>query len=268
MHIAEGIGSQYLEQAAEVAARARGDELLGDQSMFGGSDVEAGTARARGYLLPGPAGELAAGWRAAAHCLGDGIERHAENIVQDEDDPLGRAELLQHDEQREPDSVVERDPVGWIGQPRLARCDELDLARVVGALPAGAGRLDLVQAESAGHHDQPSALVLDFTELRGHQARERFLHDVLGRADVAEHPECEIKEEWAVVLVGLADLRAVLFTVHAASFLRPAAPRSPARRGRAHVTLLTGRRSSAHCDNARPPEALVSLSRFPCRPCL
>src|SRR5712664_4343924 len=39
----------------------------------------------------------------------------------------------------------------------------------------------------------------------------------------------------------------------------PAAPRSPARRGRAHVTLLTGRRSSAHCDNARPPEALVTF---------
>jgi hypothetical protein len=36
--------------------------------------------------------------------------------VRDEDDPLGRAELLQHDEKCEPDSVVECDPVGWIGQ--------------------------------------------------------------------------------------------------------------------------------------------------------
>ena len=37
--------------------------------------------------------------------------------MQDEDDPLGRAELLQHDEQCEPDSVVECDAVGWIGEP-------------------------------------------------------------------------------------------------------------------------------------------------------
>ena len=29
---------------------------------------------------------------------------------------LGRAELLQHDKQSKPDSVVEGDPVGWIGQ--------------------------------------------------------------------------------------------------------------------------------------------------------
>src|SRR5215472_18832373 len=76
-------------------------------------------------------------------------------------------------------------------------------------------RLDLVQAELAGHHDQPSALVLDLTALRRHQARERVLHDVFGRADVPQHPECEINEVRAVVLVGLADLPAVLFTVHA-----------------------------------------------------
>ncbi len=85
--------------------------------MLGGSDVEAGAARACGYLLPGPAGELAAGWSTAAHCLGNDVERHLEDVVQHENDPLSRAELLQHDEQCEPDSVVERDPVGWIGQP-------------------------------------------------------------------------------------------------------------------------------------------------------
>jgi uncharacterized glyoxalase superfamily protein PhnB len=32
----------------------------------------------------------------------------------------------------------------------------------VRVLPPGAGRADLVQAQSAGHHDQPAALVLDF----------------------------------------------------------------------------------------------------------
>src|SRR5260221_2882901 len=102
------------------------------------------------------------------------------------------------------------------------RRDELDLGGVVGALPAGAGGLDLVQAQAASHDDQPAALVFDLTEVRGHQARERVLHDVLGRADVPEHPECEINEVGTVVLVGLADRLAVLLTVHAASFQRSA----------------------------------------------
>jgi hypothetical protein len=89
------------------------------------------------------------------------------------------------------------------------------------------------RAEAAGHDDQPAALVLDLTEFRGHQACERVLHDVLGRADVPEHPEGEINEIRAVVLVGLADLPAVLFTAHAASFLRSArrAPRCRPLRG-------------------------------------
>src|SRR5260221_1887390 len=133
--------------------------------MLGGGDVEAGAAGACGYLLPGPAGELAAGWNTATHCLGDGVERHLEYVVQHEGDPLGRAELLQHDEQREPDSVVERDPVGWIAQGRAGRRrDELDLAGVVGPLPAGAGGLDLVQAQAAGPDDHPGALVLEVTD--------------------------------------------------------------------------------------------------------
>ena len=74
---------------------------------------------------PGPAAIFClarlASWRqagsGAAHGLGDGVERHLEDVVQHEDDPLGRAELLQHDEQGEPDAVVEGDPVGRIGQP-------------------------------------------------------------------------------------------------------------------------------------------------------
>src|SRR5712672_2348392 len=104
----------------------------------------------------------------------------------------------------------------------MGRRDELDLAGIVGALPARAGRLDLVQAQAAGYDDQPSPLVFDLTALGGHQARERVLHDVLGRADVPQHPECEMNEIRTVVLVGLADLPAVLFTAHAASFLRSA----------------------------------------------
>jgi hypothetical protein len=138
----------------------------------------------------------------------------------------------------------------------------------------GAARLDPVQAEAAGHHDQPAALVLDLTELRGHQARERVLHNVLGRADVPEHPECEINEIRTVVLVGLADLPAVLFTPHAASFLR-SARRARCRPLRAWLPGAVPRMWLLLLDDAalrivttqgRPRP--VSLSRFACRPCL
>jgi hypothetical protein len=60
--------------------------------------------------------------------------------VQHEGHPLRRAELLQHDQQRQPDAVIEGDPVGRIGQGRLGRgCGELDLAGVMCPLPAGSG---------------------------------------------------------------------------------------------------------------------------------
>ena len=39
----------------------------------------------------------------------------AEDVVQHEDDPLRRAEPLQHDQQGQPDVVVQGDPVGRVG---------------------------------------------------------------------------------------------------------------------------------------------------------
>ena len=64
---------------------------------------------------------LLASWRQVAAgrpiiCATD--ERHAEHVVQDEHDPLGRAEPLQHDEQGQLDVVVEGDPVGRVGGRR------------------------------------------------------------------------------------------------------------------------------------------------------
>ena len=61
--------------------------------------------------------------------------------MQDEDDSLGRAEPLQHDQQGQLDVVVEGDPVGRVGgrleaHGRLAAGDELDLAGVMRTFPA------------------------------------------------------------------------------------------------------------------------------------
>src|SRR5260370_16478813 len=113
-----------------MAVGACGDELPGDQPVLGGGDVEAGAARACGHLLPGPAGELAAGRGTAAHRLGDGVERHTADVVQHEGDPLGRAELLQHDEQREltPSSNVTRSAGSARARPAGGAMNSISMA--------------------------------------------------------------------------------------------------------------------------------------------
>jgi hypothetical protein len=144
-----GVGGEHLEQAVQVAARAGGDELLGDLPVLGDADVEGSAAPAVLDLLPGPAGQLAAGRRRPADGLRDRLERHAEDVMQDEHHPLGRAEPLQHDQESELDVVVQRHPVGRIARKaggRLAAGNELDHAGIVRPLTPGAGGADLIQA--------------------------------------------------------------------------------------------------------------------------
>ena len=65
-------------------------------------------------LAPGPMRQLPAGGRPAANRLGDGVEGHLEDVVQNEHHPLCGAEAFEHDEQGQPDLVVEGHPVGGI----------------------------------------------------------------------------------------------------------------------------------------------------------
>jgi len=87
----------------------------------------------------------------------------------------------------------------------------------MGPLPAGVRRPDPIQAQAAGHHGQPAALVLDLVEFDAHQAGERVLHDVLGRADVPEHPERQVDEVGPMIGVRLADPAVIPVPVHAGS---------------------------------------------------
>ena len=143
--------------------------------------------------------------------------------MEHEDHPLRRAELLQHDQQRQPDAVIDGDPVGRIGQRRLgSRCGELDLAGVICPLPAGPGRPYLVQGQTAGHHDKPAAFVVYIAAISSQQTRERVLHDVFGGAEVTEHPECQVNQVRAVLPVSPADRCVVLFPGHTDSSRRAA----------------------------------------------
>jgi len=124
------------------------------------------------------------------HGLGDGFERHLEDVMQDQGDPLSRGEPLQHYQQRQMDAVIETDPVRRIGQLRLGRRrGGFDLAGIMGPLAAQPRGSDLVQAQAAGHHDQPAALIVDLTGTSAQQARKCVLNNILCGADIPEHPE-------------------------------------------------------------------------------
>jgi hypothetical protein len=90
------------------------------------------------------AGQLPGRIRRSVHQWGDVVERHREHVVEDEAQPLGRAQLLQDDQQGEPDRVREQrlllriqrvpgahDRLGYVGgegflTPRLARAQHVE----------------------------------------------------------------------------------------------------------------------------------------------
>jgi hypothetical protein len=50
----------------------------------------------------------------------------------------------------------------------------------------------VVEAQPTGHHNQPTASVIDATEWCLDQTEESLLDHILGRSDVAEHAECQV----------------------------------------------------------------------------
>ena len=59
-----------------------------------------------------------------------------------------------------------------------------------------------------------STLVINLAGTGAQQAREGVRHDVFGRAKVSEHPEGQVNRVRAMLPVGLADRRVVLFSGH------------------------------------------------------
>ena len=90
--------------------------------------------------MSGPAGQLLRGHRGAPHDRCDLVEGHPEQVVQDERDPLGRRERVQHHEQRPPHRFRQQGLVfGVAAVPgRPAQLGELLPDRVLRAGRAGA----------------------------------------------------------------------------------------------------------------------------------
>jgi hypothetical protein len=117
-------------------------------------------------------------------------------------------------------------PAGSRGGPeadgRLVGGHELDLAGVARPFTANPGRADLVQAQSASDHGQPAAVVLDLAAGVAQQPGKRVLPDILGRADVPQHLEGEVRKVGTMGVPGLDDLLVALLFGHVPPlYMRP-----------------------------------------------
>jgi len=130
-----------------------------------------------------PAGKLAAGWGRSPDGFANDLEGQLEDVMQDKNDSLSRAQLLEHNQQREPYLVIEGDPVqGIAGCPTAASIASqlVEDGRVTRRLQAVRGGSHLVEADPAGDDDEPSPFVFDSVIIGGNKAREGFLHGILG----------------------------------------------------------------------------------------
>lgn len=99
----DDVGVEDGEQRVEVAVSCGGEEGIDERRL-----AEPICLTGRGGLLYAGAGsacELTGRGGAALDDRGDLVERDREDVVQDEGNPLGRRERVEHDQEREPDRV-------------------------------------------------------------------------------------------------------------------------------------------------------------------
>ena len=198
----DGVGVEQRQERGEVAA-ARGGEERGDDlpppprrirrrviraaavvgreaTRFDRVRVRLVRSRAL-HPPPRPAGQLPGRGGRAADDRADLVERHGEQVVQDERQPLGGRERVQHDQQRGPDRV---------GQHRLALRPGLGRDALVGRerlLPARGPRAQHVQAHPRDDRREPSPQVVHAVDVGAGQPQPRLLHGVVGLGARAEH---------------------------------------------------------------------------------
>jgi len=134
----------------------------------------------------GAARELPRRLRAAVDDLGDLVERDREHVVEDEGEPLGGRQRLEHDEQRESDRVGKQpfllgvalgiDADDRVGEPGIGRL-----------FTRGAARPQDIEADACDDRRQPARKVLDRAAVDSVQPQPGFLHCVLALVERAKH---------------------------------------------------------------------------------
>jgi hypothetical protein len=169
--VADSVDIKQREESGQVTSGARGDEPLGDEVLIDGVGFEPAGSGLGLDASPGSAGELTARRGTASHDLTHRIEGELEQVVQHEHGALRRAELLQHNKQRDTDAVIEGHPVGGIDANRRRRHRVqliLEVVRLV--FVANTRRAELVEAQAADHHYQPATYVIDAVKVASQEA--------------------------------------------------------------------------------------------------
>ena len=191
---------EHLEQCLQVALVRRADEPFDDQPQLDPVHLEPRRAHLRLHAPARPAGELPARRRRPPDDGADRLEGETEHVVQHERRALGGAQLLQHDQQRHADAVVQRHPVGRVGVVAGNLEQGLREPRADVGLVARPRRPQLVQTQAGDDDDEPAADVVELAEVLAHQSRERLLDDVLGVRQAAQHPVGHVQQQPAVLL--------------------------------------------------------------------
>ena len=147
---------------------------------------------------PLPAPGAGPGWRAAAPPPGtvndgaDLAERHTEDVVQDEREPLGGSQRVQHHHQRGTDRIGQQRLVlraGLAGRPEArVKLGRLGRQRPSQLLPPGPAGLQHVQADPGHDRSQPPGRILHLTTVGTADPQPRLLQRVLGITARSEHP--------------------------------------------------------------------------------
>ncbi len=117
----------------------------------------------------------------ARHDRRDLVERHPEQIVEHEGQPLGRLELVEDDQQGEADRVGEHQLLFGVGGSGAFG------AQIQRLLVARRARAQHVEADAPDDRGQPAARVRDVARIGAVEAQPRLLEGVVGLGERAEH---------------------------------------------------------------------------------
>ena len=178
----DDVGVEDREQPLEVAAVGGGQERVHDLAV-GGGRLGVGALHAP----PRPRRELTRRGRRAVHDRRDVLERHREQVVQDERQALGGLQRLQHDEQRGADRVGGQRHALGIGRSS-ARDHRVRQPPLLQRLLAPAlARVEHRQAHARDDRRQPAAQVLDVARVGAVEPQPRLLQRVVGLRLRAQH---------------------------------------------------------------------------------
>ena len=157
------VGIEHRDQPVEVPIARGREEGLDDLALS--VEVGVGDGVLSPYASAGTARQLARRLGGAVDDRRDLVEGHREDVVQHERKPLGRAQRLEHDEQRKPDRVGQQRLVLGVGAVDAVD-DRLGQVHARAAPRAAIARAQHVQRDARDDGRQPAAEVLDLARRR------------------------------------------------------------------------------------------------------